>query len=248
MTFEKMLELAKNSLAGILLTGILLGALSFAILVVTQKNYRASTDLLVVQNQQGFSDYYALSKSSDYLSGILMESAYSEKFLEEIKSSNLVSASFLPNDKVERLKEWQKIVKLKKNASVGIISVEIFANSQKQVGEISNAMIDVLTNKYSLFLGQGQNIEIRVLSGPIWEKNPTINQIILVSFGGFVIGIFLSFMLVYYKSEYSSTKTDVTAFSNKTFVHDFSKAKKTDNLLEDTGYWKRGVVVENDLK
>jgi len=223
MTMEKMLELAKNNLKNLIFAGLLLGALSFLALVVTQKSFSAKADLLVVQNQQGFSDYYALSKSSDYLSGILMESVYSEKFLEEIKNTNLVSTNFLPLDKAERLKEWQKTVKLKKNASVGIITVETFANSQKQAGDISNAVIDVLTNKYSLFLGQGQNVEIRVLSGPIVEKNPTVMQIILVSLAGFAVGIILAFMLAYYKSQYSDTKTNFKTFGKNTFVHNFSE-------------------------
>lgn len=223
MTMEKMLELAKNSLKNLIFAGMLLGALSFLALVVTQKNFSAKADLLVVQNQQGFSDYYALSKSSDYLSGILMESVYSEKFLEEIKNANLVSTSFLPVDKAERLKEWQRVVKLKKNASVGIITVETFANSQKQSADISSAIISVLTDKYSLFLGQGQNVEIRVLSGPIVEKNPTAMQIFLVSLAGFVIGMILAFMLAYYQSQYAATRTTFKTFGKNSFVHNFSE-------------------------
>jgi len=223
MSIEKIFGLMRKNWKGMFLTGLLLGTLSFFLLVTTQKESKASMDLLVVQNQQGFSDYYALSKSSDYLSGILMESVYSEKFLEEIKNANLVSTSFLPVGKADRLKEWQKTVRLKKNASVGIITVEVFADSQKQAADISNAVIDVLTNKYSLFLGQGQNVEIRVLSGPIAETNPTITQILLVGFGGFAIGIILAFMLVYYKSEYGRTKVNLKTFGENSFVHNFSQ-------------------------
>lgn len=244
MTFEKMLGLVKNSYKGMLLMGLLVGAMSFAVLVYTQKSYRGNTDLLVVQNQQGFSDYYALSKSSDYLSGILMESVYSEKFLEEIKNTNMVSSNFLPTDKAERLKEWQKIVQLEKNANVGIITVKVFTNSQKQVAEISNAVVNVLTNKYSLFLGQGQNVEIRVLSGPIVEKNPTFIQILLISLGGFVIGIFLTFMLVCYKSEYSKNKTKFASFGENTFVHNVSP-KPMDDLSADSDYWKNRLSGNN---
>ncbi len=228
MTLEKMLELAKNNLKNIIFAGLVLGALSFLILVLSQKSYSATADLLVVQNQQGFSDYYALSKSSDYLSGILMESVYSEKFLEEIGKANLVSTNFLPADKVDRLKEWQKTVKLKKNSSVGIITVQVFANSPKLAGEISSAVIDVLTNKYSLFLGQGQNVEIRVLSGPIVEKNPTLGQIFLVSFSGFVVGFILAFMLVYCKSQCVLARTEFRTFGKNTFMHNTAEDRAND--------------------
>lgn len=196
-----MLELAKKSLIPVLLAGVFLGVLSFFLLVITQKNSRATTDLLVVQNNGNVSDYYTMSKSVDYLNGVLIESVYSEKFLAEMKNTDSASVDFLPIDKADRLKVWQKTVNIKKKASAGIIAVEVFGDSSKQTTKISNALIDVLTNKYSLFLGQGQNIEIKVLSGPIAEKNPTISQIILVSIGGFIVGVLLNCLWIFYREE-----------------------------------------------
>lgn len=196
-----MLKLGKNELKYILMAGLFLAAVSFFLIVVTQKNFRAKTDILVVQNKEGYSDFYAMSKSSEYLTGILTESVYSEKFLDEMMASKIISSSFLPTDKVERLKEWQKIVKVSKDSSVGILSIEVYANSQKQATEISGAILDVITNKNNLFLGNNQGVEMRVLSGPIVEKNPTPTQIILVIAGGFVIGMFLMVMRIYYRNE-----------------------------------------------
>jgi len=165
-----MLKLAKKRLGTMIVVGFLLGAISFFGLIVTQKPYRASSDLLVVQNQNGFSDYYALSKSADYLAGVLVESIYSEKFLEEMDGTKTVSMDFLSQDKVARLKEWNKIIKINKNSNVGILNIEVFGNSQKQVMDISHAVLTVLTTKSFLFLGQGQDIDMRILSGPLFEK------------------------------------------------------------------------------
>ncbi len=200
-----MLELAKKSLITVFLAGVFLGVLSFFLLVVTQKSSRATTDLLVVQSSGNVSDYYTMSKSADYLSGILIESIYSEKFLAEMKTVDSSAVDFLPVDKADRLKAWQKTVSLKKNVNAGIISAEVFGDSSKQTVKISNALIDVLTNKYSLFLGQGQSIEIKVLSGPIAEKNPTLAQIILVSIGGFIIGVLLNCLWIFYREKDDKT-------------------------------------------
>ncbi len=246
MTLENFFKLLRNNFKNILLAGIFLAATSFVVLVFTQKSYRAGTDLLLVQNQQTTTDYYALSKSTDYLSGILMEAVYSEKFLEEIKNANLVSTNFLPTNEADRLKEWQKIVKLKKNANVGIITVDVYADSQKQGAEISNAIVDVLTNKYSLFLGQGQNIEIRVLSGPIVEKNPSVIQILAVIFGGFAIGFILAFMFFYYKSEQVEKGSSLDIFGKNTFTHNFfGNDKESDYLDENSDYWKSKLAEKN---
>jgi len=202
MTFKKITYLAKNKAKTIILTGLFLGAFSFLFLVVTQKNFRVSSDFLVVQNQQGFSDYYALSKSADYLSSVLMESIYTEKFLEEIDQSGIITSDiFLPKDKVQRLESWAKMVKVSKNPNLGMIHIEVLNNNQKQGMDISNAIFNVITNKHYTFLGRGQDIDIRILNGPIWEKNPTIENIAFTIIGGFVIGVILNFIWLYYKEE-----------------------------------------------
>jgi capsular polysaccharide biosynthesis protein len=201
MSSNNLAVIVRNKLKIAILIGLFLGALSFLLLVSTQKNFKANTDILVVSNQQGFSDYYALSKSADYLSGILIESLHSEKFIDEVQNTNIISSKFLPEDKIERLNEWQKMVAVKKNSNVGIISVAVYGDTPRQTSEVSNAVLNVLTNQSSFFLGKGQDIEIKVLSGPIVEKNPTLFQIAMVSAGGFMIGILLVLMWGYYEFE-----------------------------------------------
>lgn len=202
MTGEKTLYLAKNYFKTLLLTGLLLGALSFVFLVVAETKFKTATDLLVVQNQQGFSDYYALSKSADYLTNVLVESVYSEKFLEEVGGTNVVNTeNFLPKDKVERLKRWEKTVKISRNPNLGMIHLEVFGNDKNQTVEISNAIVAVMTTKNYSFLGKGQDIDVRVMSGPIWEKNPSLANIFLAVAGGVIAGMMLSFMYLYYREE-----------------------------------------------
>ncbi len=193
--------MAKTKLFTLILTGLLLGAISFLFLVTTQKSFKASTDLLVVQNQNGFTDYYALSKSADFLTSVLVESAYSEKFISEVKNTNLVSMAFLPTNKRDALKKWERTVKISRNPNLGIVHVEVFGEDQKQVTDISNAVIQVMTSKNFLFLGSGQNIDARVLSGPIWEKNPSVSNIILAVIGGFIIGFLLALLWIFYRAE-----------------------------------------------
>jgi capsular polysaccharide biosynthesis protein len=201
MTVEKVLFIAKNRIISIILSGLLLAAMSFLFLVTTQKNFKANSDVLVVQNQQGFSDYYALSKSADYLASLLAESIYSDKFIDELNNTGMISSQFLRMDKVQRLKQWYKIAQVNKNSSLGIVNIEVFANDQKEVLDIANAIVSVLTTKNDLFLGRGQDIEVRILTGPLWEKNPSTSQIALAITGGFIVGMLLSFMWAYYREE-----------------------------------------------
>jgi len=229
-----MLKLAKKRLGTMIVVGFLLGAISFFGLIVTQKPYRASSDLLVVQNQNGFSDYYALSKSADYLAGVLVESIYSEKFLEEMDGTKTVSMDFLSQDKVARLKEWNKIIKINKNSNVGILNIEVFGNSQKQVMDISHAVLTVLTTKSFLFLGQGQDIDMRILSGPLFEKNPSVTNLVLAGVGGFAVGILLMLLWTFLQVEFGAYR-NIQPFHN--LHRNLSPEEETEkNAME---YWNQ---------
>jgi capsular polysaccharide biosynthesis protein len=213
-----------------ILAGLFLGAISFLFLVTTQKNFRSSTDVLIVQNQEGPSDYYAMSRSADYLSNVLMESVGSEKFLSEVIASGKVSSDFIFGDKAERIRQWQKIIIVKKNSNVGIVNVKIFGNTQKQTAEISEGVLDVLINKSSMFLGRGQNLEVRVLSGPIIDKNPSLGQIIFTSAGGFLVGLILVFMWIIYREQMRILKgEDIEYFDNKIRLYPIEEFKKKEN-------------------
>ncbi|MFA6160290.1 MAG: hypothetical protein WC678_04380 [Parcubacteria group bacterium] len=208
MEFENMLKLAKKYLTTAILAGLFLGAVSFLILIVTQKSFRGNTDILIVQNQEGAVDYYAMSRSADYLSSILSESVYSEKFLDETVSTGKISTNLFSGSQADKLKTWQKTINIKKNSTVGILSLEIFGNTERQTNDISNGVLDVLINKNSMFLGTNQNLKIQVLSGPIIEKNPSFFQIILASFGGFLVGMILIFMFGIYRNQTGNAKDE----------------------------------------
>lgn len=206
ITKQNLLNLARYKVKTLILTGLLLGALSFVFLLVTQKSFKATTDLLVVQNQNGFTDYYALSKSADFLTGVLSESVYSEKFLDEVNKAGVSTATILSNNKLQRLKDWEKMVKISRNPNLGTIHIEVLGGTSAQAADVANAIVKVLTDKSFLFLGNGQDLDVRVLNTPTWESNPSLEEIILSVIGGFVIGMILSFVVVYYKEEKNHQK------------------------------------------
>jgi len=245
-----MLKLAKNHLKTALLFGLLAGALSFLVLVTTQKSFRGSADILMSQNQAGATDYYALSQGANYLTNILSQSIYSEKFLEEVDATGKISTGFLGNDNATRLKEWQRVVHVKNNSSVGIMNIQVFGDTQFQTDKLSEAVIDVLVNHNSFFLGQEQNVNVRILSGPIVEKNPSIAQIVAAAVGGFAVGMLFFLLFVIYRAEFFpqeeladeelSIKMDQVEkqiFPLENFPPEPSISDE-DYLAADSDYWK----------
>lgn len=187
---------------GILLTvGLLFASISFVVFLATEKNFKSEIKFLIVQEQGGTQDYYSIAKSSEYIGKVLGEAVHSELFIDEVVKTGKVDEEFLPFDKKERLKEWARIVKISRNSQLGVIDINVFDNSSKYDLKITEAISEVLVTKNTLFHGGKENIDIRVLSGPILEKNPTVLEIVLVSFGGFLLGFLASFSFLIYKIE-----------------------------------------------
>lgn len=213
MQNNQLLALMKKKIGTIILLGFLCAAFSFLLLVLKEKNFKVETDYLIVQNQTASQDFYTLSKSAQYIGKVLNEGIYSELFIGEVVKTGKVNPEFLPFDKKEKLKTWSNAVQVTLNPDLGVVSVQVFDNDQKQALAISQAIADVLTTKSNLFYGEGQNIDVKILSGPVLEKNPSFANIAAVIFGGFTLGIMLSSLWVIAKNE--GRKKDVFSHSNQ---------------------------------
>lgn len=226
----------KQKKGTIILSGVLVAALSFLFLVVSQKNFKVGTDFLVVQNQSGAQDFYSLSKSAEYIGKILSEAVYSELFIDEMVKTEKVSSEFLPFDKKDRMDEWKKIVKVNNNPQLGILEVETFGNNQKETLAISEAISQVLTTKNNLFRGEGQNIDVRILSGPILEKNPSFSDITLIMIGGFLAGILVSIFWIIYIPKKNTDKFVLYTGKEKSVFGSFSHIPEPNEYAESLKY------------
>mgnify|MGYP000999231772 CR=1 FL=1 len=201
---NQFLSVIKQNIGIITLAGILVGSLSFFFLVLNEKGFKVQNDFLIVQNQNEGQDYYTLSKSAEYLGNVLGESVYSELFIDEVVNTGKVSNSFLSLNKKERMKEWSKMVKVTRNPQLGMIGIAVLNDNQKTASNVSDGIGEVLTKKNYLFRGNGQDIEVRILTGPIVEKNPSFTNLFLVIVGGFLMGAILSIFWLYYRNERDS--------------------------------------------
>ncbi len=224
---RKMSFWIRKNMGAIVLVGLLVASFSFLVLVISQKKFKAGTDFLIVQNQTESQDFYSLSKSAEYIRDVLSESVYSELFINEVINTGKVNSEFLPFNKKERIKKWGKIVKVKGSLQPGIIRVEVLEDSQKNVIDISEAVIEVMVNKNQLFRGEG-NVQIKVLSGPIIEKNPSLSEILMVVIGGFGLGFLLGLIGIYYKEEKEAA-----------FYHGFDGENKDEEYKESLEYLER---------
>ncbi len=200
MSYESFLLIVRRKWGSLLLAGLLAGSLAFFALVFFSKHFKVTTDFLVVQTGTSQSqDFYAMLKSSEYLGKVLSQSVGSEKFIGAVVETGGVDGNFLPGNPKDRLEAWEKMVKVSNNPDVGSLHIEVYGNDDRQTLRVAQAVGQVLTEKNMLFRsGDEKSVEIRTLSGPIVEKNPDMERMILSAIAGGMFGIsaFLLFALL----------------------------------------------------
>jgi capsular polysaccharide biosynthesis protein len=182
----------QKKLKALVLCGLLVSATAFLILILVSKKYDVKTDFLVTQSSRDFRDFYSVAKSSEYLSRILSQSVYSDRFIEEVVQTGKVDKNFLPIEQNERIKVWEKTIKVNtKRSDVGIVGIEILHNDKREAMKISQAVGQVMMERNHLFRGGGEHdASVTVFSGPILESNPTLSKVLGVIISGFLAGFF----------------------------------------------------------
>ncbi len=206
---ESFLAFIKAKIGTMILFGALVAAISFFLLMVVEKRFQTSTDFLVVQNNVTNQDFYTQFKSSEYLGKILSEAVFSERFIDAVVQTGKINGDFLPGDKKDKMEAWEKMITVDKNLELGILSVTVKNNSEKDAARVSDGITQVLTEQNMLFRGGDQgSVDIRILSGPILERNPTLKKIAIVSGAGFVAGFLLTAGILLLLRELSFEKAE----------------------------------------
>jgi capsular polysaccharide biosynthesis protein len=200
-----MLKEVKGSLLLSILVGVFVASLSFLFLINTTYQQRATAEVLVVQDQLGTQDYYSLTKSAEYLGNILVEAVYSTTFIDLVKNSGEIDKNFFPKEQRNRLEKWQKMVKIDRSVGLGILKIVVLSDNKDEAYKLATTVTNVLKDKNYLFRGKA-NVDVRLLSDVMVEKNPNLKTMLMTIVGGFSMGFFLSIVLFYYRKTYKHAR------------------------------------------
>lgn len=189
-------RLLKNKAGAIVLLGLIIALFSFYAFIFTQKRYQVKTDFLIAQKQDSALDFYTASKAVEHLEGVLNEAIYSGIFINELKNDENIDALYFSADEMTALNDWKKTVKIERDAKLGIMKIRVFDNNKDVALGVSQGIANVLINKNEFFGGK-TDTEVKIMSGPIIQKNPNVASIIVVVFGGFAVGALFEILYLY---------------------------------------------------
>jgi len=163
--------------------------LFFDLLVIQPPKYKASSSILVVQEQVEGQDIYSISKSAQYICQVLKEGIYSDSFFNKvIGSSDQIKTNDFPEKLKERRKEWQKSVEVKIIRDLGLMEINVFYSNKEKTENLSMIVTDVLKNNHDFYHGSGENVKLKILNSPLVSEKPISINLWLGTFFGALLG------------------------------------------------------------
>lgn len=176
----------------VIIFALIISIITLVVNFAITPNYKASTKLLLVFNQQNI-DTYTAAKNANYITGILSEVVYSNSFINQVISENKDIKDNFGYDNETRLKKWNKAVKIKVIENKGIFAVDVYDNDRDQAVKLASTIDNILVNKHNIYDGSDQNAQIKVIDSPSiydgWYASKLIRDSLIALLVGLLIGI-----------------------------------------------------------
>ena len=179
----------------ILFLSILIMGISLGVSILITPQYKATTKLIVVFNQDN-GDAYTASKNSSYITGILSEVAYSNSFINNVFADNTSLKDNLGVTNETRQKTWKKMIKISTLDAQGIIIIDSYNNDKYQAYQFAQSVSTVMINSHGQYDGFGDKVAIKQIDNPSLSDNWYPLQIIKNTILGFLAGLFLGITFI----------------------------------------------------
>ncbi|MFA4834038.1 MAG: Wzz/FepE/Etk N-terminal domain-containing protein [Patescibacteria group bacterium] len=197
MGFNEFLDLIRKRKQIILFAVFLFLLISLALTFISPLKYRATTKLLIMQNNN-LGDAYSLSRSNQFLSSVLSEVVYSSSFFEQALAAGYnIDQTIFSADQNKNMKKWRQLVSAKPIGDTGMIVINTYNKDKYQAGQMNQAIAYILQTKHSLYHGLGDKVSVKVIDKTAVSNWPVKPNVILNASLGIILGLFVGFCLIY---------------------------------------------------
>ncbi|HRH32982.1 MAG TPA: Wzz/FepE/Etk N-terminal domain-containing protein [bacterium] len=238
MEFHEFITLIRKKrkvILGIISLFVLIGV---AVVAVQKFKYSSSSQLLVVQENQGSLDAYTASKSTEHLSSVLVSVIRSNSFYTKVMSSSPgINSAYFGTNSRDQIKEWGKTVSARSVNDTGIIAISVFHPDRSEAEKIAGAVNYVLMTQHGAYDGAGDAVKVRLIDQPVTSSFP-VKPNIPVTFGlALMLGFMTGLIYVYiFPENYSQQKQHSLDFENiiQSHIPNFNAS-----LQNQAGYQQR---------
>lgn len=226
MELQEITQFIKRKWQTVVAFTLVFAALALVVSVALPQKYKAEQRLLLVQSYAEDVDPYAATRSTEYLTNLLTEVMYSEKFLTDVTQSGFgVSEDLFPELPKKRKNFWEKTLRTRVVGDTGIIEVNIYHTDQYTADQLALAVGHVLRDSHGNYHSRGNAVVIQTIDQPTVSPRPVQPNIPLASGAGAVLGFIagLSFIYLFPRKEVFFLKNDEQYRLSPARDHDWSK-------------------------
>ncbi len=165
--------------------------------IIQPFKYRATSKILIIQNQVSYLDAYTATKSAEKIGKNLTQVISSSSFYNDVVELNPKVANIFSKDSNDRRKEWIEDVNAKVVPETGILELNVYHQDRKVATELLKTIDFILVNDSNKYHGGGSTVSLQVIDDVYLSKYPVKPNLPLNLFFGFAFGYFLGSVFIY---------------------------------------------------
>lgn len=177
--------------------------------------FKAEVQILISQKDIGQIDAYTSIRGAEQIANTLKYILYSPSFLDQVLAQGQnIEKDYFALEREKKAKQWKRMVQTTPTPNTGILEVEIFHPDPEQAQNLARGVLATLSQEDRNYFGARDNIQITTLSEPIVSQRYAKPNALVNTGLGFVLGILISFGLVYFFPK-KKIGLDVLKFSSE---------------------------------
>jgi Capsular polysaccharide biosynthesis protein len=211
--FLQLFKKRKTTVISITLIFVIIGLI---VTLLQPLKYSSKSRLLILQ-QNASSDAYTVSKSNEYVGGLISEVIYSGSFLDSLKASNSIfDRNYFSGSYKENVKKWGETVFARSSGSTGVIDIEIYHTNPEEAKNISNAVNQLIISGQSPYKFNPEQTKISIIDEPVVSSFPVKPNIPVNLALSLLFGLIASCSYIYlFPKERVSEKLAKEIFGNQ---------------------------------
>lgn len=214
MEINDYLSLIKRKKQTIISLVVIFLVLGLILIAVQPFKYGSSLRLLVVQSaSQTNLDPYAMTRSNEYISGVLAKVTTSNSFYQRVMNSGFdIDQEYFGSTAKQQAKKWNKTISARTLSDTGIIDITAYHQDRQQAEQLARAVGNVLMTQHFNYHGMDNSVKIKLLDEPITSSYPVQPNVILNIVLSIFLGLIFALSYVYLLPD---SKYDIKLFGKK---------------------------------
>ncbi len=183
----------------VLYISLMLSAVTFFVSTAIAPKYRSDITVLITQKD---ADVLTASQNAEYLSDVFEKVLYTESFMRGVLKSDAEIKREFSGDAKKRIKEWAAEIQTEKVGSSGILKIVVFDPRSEDSYKIATGIVNNFKENRTEYFGEKDEVEIKILDGPISSSKVAYPDIKLNTALGFFVGVIGSLMIILFFEDF----------------------------------------------